>query len=57
MLADADLFGLDYAEIEEAAKELYIRALKILPPDIKRGFDAARPRRGRRHRARRSSAP
>src|SRR5499427_6986932 len=26
--------------IEEAAKELYIRALKELPPDIKRGFDA-----------------
>ena len=26
--------------IEDAAKELYIRALKVLPPDIKRGFDA-----------------
>ena len=26
--------------IEEAAKELHIRALKQLPPDIKRGFDA-----------------
>ena len=26
--------------IEEAAKELYIRALKQLPPDIKSGFDA-----------------
>ena len=26
--------------IEAAAKELYIRALKQLPPDIKRGFDA-----------------
>ena len=26
--------------IEDAAKELYIRALKDLPPDIKRGFDA-----------------
>jgi fumarate hydratase subunit alpha/L(+)-tartrate dehydratase alpha subunit len=26
--------------IEEAAKELYIRALKDLPPDVKRGFDA-----------------
>jgi fumarate hydratase subunit alpha/L(+)-tartrate dehydratase alpha subunit len=25
--------------VEEAAKELYIRALKELPPDIKRGFD------------------
>jgi fumarate hydratase subunit alpha/L(+)-tartrate dehydratase alpha subunit len=27
-------------QIEEAAKELYIRALKLLPPDVKRGFDA-----------------
>lgn len=26
-------------EVEEAAKELYLRALKMLPPDIKRGFD------------------
>ena len=26
--------------VEEAAKELYIRALKILPPDVKQGFDA-----------------
>jgi tartrate/fumarate subfamily iron-sulfur-dependent hydro-lyase alpha chain len=26
--------------IEDAAKELYIRALKDLPPDIKHGFDA-----------------
>ena len=25
-------------QVEEAAKELYIRALKILPPDIKEGF-------------------
>ena len=25
-------------QIEEAAKELYIRALKLLPPDIKEGF-------------------
>jgi tartrate/fumarate subfamily iron-sulfur-dependent hydro-lyase alpha chain len=39
MLADRDLFALDYAEIEETAKELYIRALKILPPQVKRGFD------------------
>jgi fumarate hydratase subunit alpha/L(+)-tartrate dehydratase alpha subunit len=38
MLADADLFGLDYNEIEDVAKELYIRALKILPPQVKRGF-------------------
>jgi fumarate hydratase subunit alpha len=26
-------------EIEEAASELYIRALKLLPPDVKAGFD------------------
>lgn len=39
MLATADLYDLDYAEIEETAKELYIRALKILPPQVKRGFD------------------
>ncbi|MGH8668927.1 MAG: fumarate hydratase, partial [Burkholderiales bacterium] len=25
-------------QVEEAAKELYIRALKVLPPDIKDGF-------------------
>ena len=31
---------IDPAAIEEAAKELYIRALKILPDDVKRGFDA-----------------
>ena len=31
---------VDLAQVEEAAKELYIRALKMLPPDIKRGFDA-----------------
>jgi len=31
---------IDPREIEEAAKELYIRALKRLPPDIKRGFEA-----------------
>ena len=31
---------IDPARVEEAAKELYIRALKHLPPDIKRGFDA-----------------
>ena len=30
---------VDLSVVEEAAKELYIRALKILPPDIKRGFD------------------
>lgn len=29
---------LDIQQVEEAAKELYIRALKLLPPDIKDGF-------------------
>lgn len=29
---------IDPKSIEDAAKELYIRALKILPPDIKSGF-------------------
>jgi fumarate hydratase subunit alpha/L(+)-tartrate dehydratase alpha subunit len=31
---------VDPQDIEEAAKELYIRALKRLPPDVKQGFDA-----------------
>jgi fumarate hydratase subunit alpha/L(+)-tartrate dehydratase alpha subunit len=30
---------VDPRQVEEAAKELYIRALKQLPPDVKRGFD------------------
>ncbi|GAP37481.1 fumarate hydratase [Piscinibacter sakaiensis] len=30
---------IDLQAVEDAAKELYIRALKVLPPDIKRGFD------------------
>jgi len=30
---------VDLQQVEEAAKELYIRALKLLPPDLKRGFD------------------
>jgi len=30
---------VDLKEVEDAAKELYIRALKLLPPDIKQGFD------------------
>jgi fumarate hydratase subunit alpha/L(+)-tartrate dehydratase alpha subunit len=29
---------IDLAAVEDAAKELYIRALKVLPPDIKGGF-------------------
>jgi len=31
---------VDDALVEEVARELYIRALKILPPDVKAGFDA-----------------
>ena len=31
---------IDPIRVEEAAKELYVRALKMLPPDIKRGFEA-----------------
>ncbi len=30
---------IDPAQVEEVARELYVRALKILPPDIKRGFE------------------
>ncbi len=30
---------VDMRQVEEAAKELYIRALKLLPPDVKQGFD------------------
>ena len=30
---------IDASQVEAAAKELYIRALKRLPPDIKQGFD------------------
>jgi fumarate hydratase subunit alpha/L(+)-tartrate dehydratase alpha subunit len=29
---------IDLKQVEDAAKELYIRALKVLPPDIKDGF-------------------
>src|SRR5262245_62203927 len=29
---------IDLKQVEEAAKALYIRALKVLPPDIKSGF-------------------
>ena len=31
---------VDLQVVEEAAKELYIRALKLLPPDVKQGLDA-----------------
>ena len=34
------MLRLDPAAIEEAAKTLYIRALKLLPPDVKAGFGA-----------------
>ena len=30
---------LDPNEVEDLAKALYVRALKLLPPDIKRGFE------------------
>jgi fumarate hydratase subunit alpha/L(+)-tartrate dehydratase alpha subunit len=42
---------IDPRAVEEAAKELYIRALKLLPPDVKRGFDglAARETDARAH--------
>lgn len=30
---------IEPGQIEEAARELYIRALKILPPDVKAGFE------------------
>lgn len=33
------MFKPDLQQVEDAAKELYIRALKQLPPDIKTGFD------------------
>jgi len=30
---------IDPKQVEEVARELYIRALKILPPDVKQGFE------------------
>jgi tartrate/fumarate subfamily iron-sulfur-dependent hydro-lyase alpha chain len=33
------MLRIDPGRVENVAKELYIRALKILPPDIKQGFD------------------
>lgn len=32
------MMNIDLTQIEEAAKALYVRALKLLPPDIKKGF-------------------
>ncbi len=34
------MLRVEPAAIEESAKALYIRALKLLPPDVKAGFDA-----------------
>jgi fumarate hydratase subunit alpha/L(+)-tartrate dehydratase alpha subunit len=34
------MLRVEASAIEEAAKALYIRALKLLPPDVKRGLDA-----------------
>jgi tartrate/fumarate subfamily iron-sulfur-dependent hydro-lyase alpha chain len=33
------MMKVDLKQVEEACKELYIRALKVLPPDIKQGFE------------------
>jgi fumarate hydratase subunit alpha/L(+)-tartrate dehydratase alpha subunit len=33
------MLNVETAAVEEAAKELYIRALKVLPPDVKQGFE------------------
>jgi fumarate hydratase subunit alpha/L(+)-tartrate dehydratase alpha subunit len=35
-------FGTAYAAVEEAAKQTYIRALKLLPPDVKDALTRAR---------------
>jgi fumarate hydratase subunit alpha/L(+)-tartrate dehydratase alpha subunit len=34
------MLRVEPAAVEEAAKALYVRALKLLPPDVKAGFDA-----------------
>ena len=39
--------NIDLRAVEDAAKELYIRALKLLPPDIKDGFARLRYRDGK----------
>ena len=33
------MMKVNLKQVEEACKELYIRALKVLPPDIKQGFE------------------
>jgi len=35
---DQSRVKVDLQQVEEAAKELYIRALKLLPPDVKQGL-------------------
>ena len=30
---------VDLAQVEDVARELYVRALKVLPPDVKQGFE------------------
>jgi tartrate/fumarate subfamily iron-sulfur-dependent hydro-lyase alpha chain len=37
-MAKRNVMKVDLDAVEDAAKELYIRALKVLPPDIKSGF-------------------
>ncbi|RPJ36940.1 MAG: fumarate hydratase, partial [Planctomycetaceae bacterium] len=36
--------GLNYQLVQEVAKELYIRALKVLPPDVKEALRKAHAR-------------
>ena len=36
------MMQVDLDVVEDAARELYVRALKILPPDVKAGFDRLR---------------
>ena len=43
---------IDLHAVEEAAKALYIRALKVLPPDIKQGFGRLQPVRPMQRQAR-----
>src|ERR1700751_1859540 len=33
---------VDLGKVEDVARELYVRALKVLPPDVKAGFDRLR---------------
>jgi fumarate hydratase subunit alpha len=38
-MMESTVMNIDPTVVEDAARELYIRALKVLPPDIKAGFD------------------